>query len=217
MPLKTAGNVPTKSMTKNRKRRTITTMLAPAFLVGVMLFLPGLGGCRKDDRSSSGPERAPAPSAQASAEKGQEPYYHGLIEEYRHVLEEDPNNLASIIALGNALYDAGQWREAIQYYDQALRLNPHLADVITDMGTCFRNLGMHGKAIALYHQALTIEPVHQGALYNMGIVYGFDRKEYARAIHYWQQLLQIAPNHPKAGYLHATMAQFRKSMREPAR
>jgi tetratricopeptide (TPR) repeat protein len=204
-------------MTKNMKRRTITTMLAPALLAGVMLFLPAAGGCRKDDQKVSDPGQAPAPAAQNASGKDQEPYYHGLIEEYRRILEEDPHNLASIIALGNALYDAGQWREAIRYYEQALRLDPHLADVVTDMGTCYRNLGMSDKAIALYKRALTIEPAHQGALYNMGIVYGFDRKEYARAIHSWQQLLHISPKHPKAEFMHATMAQFRSAMRERAK
>ncbi|MHB8843815.1 MAG: tetratricopeptide repeat protein [Nitrospirota bacterium] len=195
--------------------RTNTPLLAPALLAGVMLFLLGAGGCKKDEGKPA--VAGWAPEDRAAAEKGQEPYYHGLIEEYRNVLAEDQHNLAAIIALGNALYDAGQWREAIQYYDRALSMNPHLADVITDMGTCFRNLGMPDKAIAQYERALSIEPVHQGALYNMGIVYGFDRKNYPRAIQYWQQLLHVAPKHPKSQYIHATMAQFRKAMHERQR
>jgi tetratricopeptide (TPR) repeat protein len=196
------------------KQRTITAMLAPALLAGVMLFLPVAGGCRNDDRKPVVTGRASAPDDRTTSEKGQEPYYPGLIEEYRRVLEEDPHNLATMIALGNALYDAHQWREAIQYYEQALQLDPHIADVVADMGTCYRNLGLPDQAIKLYGRALAIEPAHQGALYNMGIVYGFDRKEYARAIQYWQQLLHVAPKHPRAEFIHATMAQFRKAMRE---
>lgn len=206
-----------RTSTVNMNMRTNTPLLAPAVLAGVMLFLPAAGGCSKDEPKQAVAGRVPGPEGRAAADKGQEPYYHGLIEEYRNVLAEDPRNLAAIIALGNALYDAGQWREAIQYYDRALSMNPHLADVITDMGTCFRNLGMPDKAIAQYQRALSIEPVHQGALYNMGIVYGFDRKEYGRAIQYWQQLLHVAPKHPKSQYLHATMAQFRKAMQERQR
>lgn len=203
-----------RTSTVNMNMRTNLPLLAPAFLAGVMLFLLSAGGCTKDDRKPVVPGRASAPDVRSASEKGQEPYFHGLIEEYRNVLAEDPNNLAAVIALGNALYDAGQWREAIQYYERALSMNPHLADVVTDMGTCFRNLGMPDRAIALYSRALTIEPVHQGALYNMGVVYGFDRKNYPRAIQYWQQLLHVAPKHPKSEYIHATMAQFRKAMRE---
>jgi len=182
------------------------TIVVPALLTGALLL--AAGGCRKDEQGVSGQEK------QATAEKGQTPYYYGLIEEYQNVLAGDPHNLAALIALGNAYFDAGQFKLAIQYYEQALRLNPHIADVVTDMGTCFRNLGMPDRAITQYEKALTMEPTHQNALFNLGIVYGYDRKDYSRAINYWQQLLHISPKHPKADYLQATMAQFRKAMRQ---
>jgi tetratricopeptide (TPR) repeat protein len=182
------------------------TIVVPALLTGTLLL--AAGGCRKDEQGVSGQEK------RATAEKGQTPYYYGLIEEYQNVLAGDPHNLAALIALGNAYFDAGQFKLAIQYYEQALRLNPHIADVVTDMGTCFRNLGMPDRAITQYEKALTMEPTHQNALFNLGIVYGYDRKDYARAISYWEQLLHISPKHPKADYLQATMAQFRKAMRQ---
>ncbi len=190
--------------------RAIKTIPAAALLAGVLLFLLTAGGCRQNERKAA--ERV----EQAVAEKVQVPYYYGLIEEYQNVLAGDPHNLAAIIALGNAYYDAGQWKMAIRYYEQALQLDPHLADVITDMGTCYRNLGMPDRAITLYERALTIEPTHQNALFNLGVVYGYDRKDYAKAIAYWEQLLHVAPKYPKADYLQAAMAQFKKAMRQRA-
>jgi tetratricopeptide (TPR) repeat protein len=190
--------------------RMIRSMVAPALLAGVVLCVFAAGGCRNNEQKVS------SPPARSSAEKGQTPYYYGLIEEYQNILAGDPHNLAALIALGNAYYDAAQWKLAAQYYEQALRLNPHLADVVTDMGTCFRNLGMPDQAIAQFEKALTIEPTHQNALFNLGIVYGFDRKEYARAIAYWERLLHVSPKHPQAEYLQATMAQFRKAMKQKA-
>jgi tetratricopeptide (TPR) repeat protein len=188
----------------------IRAMVAPVLLAGAVLCVFAAGGCRNNEQKPSG--RADRPVA----EKGQTPYYYGLIEEYQNVLAGDPHNLAAFIALGNAYSDAAQWQLAAQYYEQALRLNPHLADVVTDMGTCYRNLGMPDRAITQYEKALTIEPTHQNALFNLGIVYGFDRKEFARAIAYWEQLLHVSPKHPQAEYLQATMAQFRKAMKQKA-
>jgi tetratricopeptide (TPR) repeat protein len=75
---------------------------------------------------------------------------------------------------------------------------------------------MPDRAITLYRKALTIEPTHQNALFNLGVVYGYDRKDYAKAINYWERLLQVSPNHPKADYLQATMAQFKKAMKQRA-
>jgi tetratricopeptide (TPR) repeat protein len=191
-------------------RRSIGTIVALALPACLLLFLLAAGGCTKNEQKSAGP------ADRSAAEKGQTPYYYGLIEEYRNILAGDPHNLAALIALGNAYYDAGQWKLAVQYYEQALLLNPHVADVVTDMGTCYRNLGMPDRAIAQYENALKIEPTHQNALLNLGIVYGYDRKEYAKAIAYWEQLLHVSPKHPKAEYLQATMAQFRKAMRQKA-
>ena len=188
----------------------VGTMMARAVLAGVLLCVLAAGGCKKNEQQAS------SPPERSSAAKGQSPYYYGLIEEYQNVLAGDPHNLAALVALGNAYYDAGQWKLAVQYYEQALRLNPHLPDVVTDMGTCYRNLGMPDRAITQYEKALTMEPANLNALFNLGIVYGFDRKEYARAITYWEELLHVSPKHPKAEYLQGTMAQFRKAMKQKA-
>ncbi len=181
-------------------------------LAVVLVALTIAGGCRNQEKNAAGPGH-PA-SAQVTAEKSRTPYYYGLIEEYQGVLAGDPHNLAAIIALGNAYFDAGQWKQAIRYYEQALLLDAANADVITDMGTCFRNLGVHDRAIAEYERALKREPMHQNALFNLGIVYGHDRKDYATAIRYWEQLLHVSPKHPRADYLQANIARFRKAMRQ---
>lgn len=191
-------------------RRMNRTLLTTVVLACGLLCVIAAGGCRKSDQKTS------EPGGRAQADKGQAPYYYGLIEEYQNVLAGDPHNLAALIALGNAYFDAGQWKLAVQYYERALRLNPHLADVLTDLGTCFRNMGRPDLAIAQYEKVLKMEPAHQNALFNLGIVYGYDRKDYARAIAYWEQLLHVAPKHPKAEYLQATMAQFRKAMKQKA-
>ena len=161
---------------------------------------------------AEGPEqKAPDQKGAASTTT---PYFYGLIEEYRGILAEDPHNLAAIIALGNAYFDAGQWKQAIKHYEQALLLDPANTDVITDMGTCYRNLGAPDRAIVEYERALKREPMHQNALFNLGIVYGFDKKDYAKAIRYWEQLLHVSPKHPRAGFVLATIAQFKKAARQ---
>jgi len=187
-------------------------MQKTVIVAGVLLALTVVDGCRDQQKNAAGSGHQAA--EQMTADKNKTPYFYGLIEEYQNVLAEDPHNLAAIIALGNAYFDAGQWKQAIGSYEQALLLNPANADVITDMGTCYRNLNMPDRAIAEYERALKREPMHQNALFNLGIVYGFDRKDYATAIRYWEQLLHVAPKHRRADYLLANMAQFKKAMRQ---
>lgn len=169
--------------------------------------------CSREPQPQAGDGAATRKDPVIIAPPGQGPYYYGLIEEYRTVLAEDPNNLAANIALANALYDAAQWQEAITYYRKALDMSPHNADVITDLGTCYRNLSMAAQAVELYEQALKVEPTHQNALYNLGVVYGNDKRDYARAIRYWEQLLHVAPNHPRAAYVRATLVKYRHALR----
>jgi len=188
----------------------LKSIVPKAALPVLLLVLLAAPGCKKGGD-------APHPSEPQGGKTAQEPYYYGLIEEYRSVLAGDPHNLAAIIGLGNAFYDAGQWKEAIRYYEQSILIDPSNADVVTDMATCYRNLGMPDRAIADYRKALLIEPTHQNALYNLGVVYGYDNNDYESAVRIWERLLVIAPKHPKADTIRAGIANFRRLLARKAR
>ncbi len=141
-----------------------------------------------------------------------QPYYYGLIEEYRSVLAEDPGNRAAIIALANAYYDSGNWRTAIFYYERALELDPHDPDILTDLGTCYRNSGNPERAFQFYQKALHQNPDHLNARYNLGIVYAHDRKDLAGAVREWEYLLRIAPMFPHAAKMREMIALYKKKI-----
>jgi len=144
----------------------------------------------------------------------QSPYYSGLIEEYRRILAEDPYNLAAITALGNAYFDYGQWKEAIQIYERALLINPGDADVRTDLGTAYRNIGMTDRALAEYRTALKYDPGHLNARYNTGVVYATNKKNYKEATRIWEDLLKIAPNYPQAEQMKSMIMTFNKALKK---
>jgi tetratricopeptide (TPR) repeat protein len=180
-----------------------------------VLCLPLLFGCSKAEEkrapfSSSGPDQAAKPG------EVQTPHYDGLIEEYRAVLAGDPNNLVALIALGNAYFDNGQWKEAAAVM-KALLIDPRNADVRCDMGTAYRNLGMPERALAEYRLALKHVPGHLNARYNMGIVYAYDRKDARAAIHIWEELLKLAPNFAQADLIRSNMAALKQGTRKDAR
>ena len=60
----------------------------------------------------------------------------------------------------------GEYRRAIEDYDQALRLNPGYADAYNNRGSAYNNLGEHRRAIEDYGQALRLEPGDAGAYNN---------------------------------------------------
>ncbi len=145
-------------------------------------------------------------------DESQSPDYNGLIEEYRTILSEDPNNFAALVAMGNAYFDSGRWNDAITMYEHALRIDPSNADVRTDMGTAYRQMNMPDRALAEYRIALAHEPAHLNARYNMGIVLANDKKNYLAAIHIWEELLKQAPNFPYADAIRSNIETLHKEI-----
>ncbi len=185
-------------------------MMKLLFLVVLCFVLTA--GCKNIQEKKPSGSIPPAVNHVSKSEKSQTPYYYGLIEEYQTTLQQDPNNLAALIGLGNAYSESGAWREAIAEYDRVLKLDPRNADVMTDEGTAYRNIGYPDKALALYRQALTYEPGHLNARYSLGLLYAFNLRDYRAAIRVWEDLLRIAPNHPQAGFIRDNIASFKKAM-----
>jgi cytochrome c-type biogenesis protein CcmH/NrfG len=182
------------------------------FIIAFLCF-PLLLGCTNVDAT-----RSPAPPIAAghsqNSGQSQGPDYAGLIEEYRSMLQEDPRNLAAIIALGNAYLNNRRWSDAIRLYEQSLESDPRNAEVYTNMGTAYRYVGKPVRAIAAYRQAVNNDPGNMDARYNMGAVYAFDMKQYDTALHLWEDLLRLAPNYPLAGNMRALMGAFRKALQK---
>lgn len=172
--------------------------------VGIGIALAFFAAC-----SGTGGKEAVRPGQSGD---GRTPYYHGLIEEYKRILAEDHNNLAAVIALGNAYFDSGQWKEAIAFYEHALQIDPRNADVRTDMGTAYRNMGFSDRALQEYRKALSYEPGHQNARYNIGVVYAYDRQDYAAAIRVWEDLLLLSPTHPRSEQMRSCIIKFKKTI-----
>lgn len=85
--------------------------------------------------------------------------------------QANPNNAAGIIALGNALFDSGDFPKAAETYAKALALTPANPDVRVDMATALFYQGKAKDAINEYHRALHDAPEHLNAHMNLGIVY----------------------------------------------
>ena len=184
-------------------------------VAALCFFLALAAGCR--DAGDKKPAVVPTAAVHAPKSQALDPYYYGLIEEYRTILAEDPTNLAAVIALGNAYFDSAQWGDAVRMYERAVELDPRNADVITDLGTAYRNLGKPDRAIAEYRRALGLEPAHLNARYNLGVVYAYDLKDYARAIRLWEDLLRLAPNYPEAKAIQAHITAIKKSQQKSGR
>ena len=114
---------------------------------------------------------------------------HGMPPvEMEQFLESLPTEYGSLVSMGNALMDQGQYQMAAACYRRALEQDSSSADVWVDLGTCEHALGHNEQAIGNFKKALALDPHHQIARFNLGIVY-YTLGDAAQAVEYWKGLL----------------------------
>ena len=115
----------------------------------------------------------------------------GEIKLLKAALEKDPNDLPTLIELGNAYFDSDRHQEAIDVYSKALAIDPKNPDARTDMGIMYRKLGQFDKAIEAFRQAAQDQPMHANSRFNWGIVLKYDKNDLTGAIQAWEEFLKL--------------------------
>jgi cytochrome c-type biogenesis protein CcmH/NrfG len=129
------------------------------------------------------------------------------IEANRRLVAENPKDRQAWVQLGNDYFDTHQRDQAIEAYARALELEPNDPNVITDQGVMYRELGKHDQAIANFERANKIAPDHMQSLFNLGVVWVYDKKDAAKGATAWRKIIDTAPSSPQA-------AQARQAIKE---
>ncbi|WP_204140977.1 tetratricopeptide repeat protein [Halomicronema sp. CCY15110] len=111
---------------------------------------------------------------------------------------DDPSSQAAEqFYIGNGLYEAGRYEEAIAAYDAALNIKPDKDEALYNKGNALSDLGRYEEAIAAYDAALNIKPDKDEALYNKGGAL-VNLGRYEDAISAYDAALKIKPDYPEA-------------------
>lgn len=127
---------------------------------------------------------------------GDEYYDKGMlteaIEEFKEVLEIDPDDAETRYNLGNAYVDKEMFDEAISAYKKAIELNPGFIDAYINLGTVYLDSGLTDDAIALYQQGAKLNPDDAYLCYYLGEAY-CDKQRYKKAIIKFERAVSINP------------------------
>jgi cytochrome c-type biogenesis protein CcmH/NrfG len=172
---------------------TVVTGVAGVMLgviVGYMLGVSqaGMGSTPVAVASVQAQRAAPAPAAVSEQE----------LQAYRNVLSTDPKNVRANVELGNRLYDAGRYAEAVSYYQQAFTLDAKNVNVSTDLATALYYSGRADDALTQFDRSLELDPKHGQTLFNLGIVKRDAKNDAKGAIATWERLLSSVPDYPDA-------------------
>jgi cytochrome c-type biogenesis protein CcmH/NrfG len=190
---------------RDTQQRIVTAVLSAA-VAGVLGFVLGNqygragGRALRDDAVVAAPTTAaPAPAPDAAPQPtGPTLEQTQQIATAEAIVTKDPKNVQAWVTLGNMYFDTHQPQKAVDAYARALVLRPDDPDVLTDQGVMYRELGQLDSALANFQKANRVAPNHLQSLYNLGVVYAFDRKDVPAAERIWGKLIQLAPQSEQA-------------------
>jgi len=188
-----------------RHRDTVTPLTAVTGIAGVLLgiivgYMLGVPRQQAQPVPVAAGAAAAAPAKVANEQE---------LQSYRNILQSDPKNVRANVELGNRLYDAGRYAEAIPYYQQAFTLDPKNVSVSTDLATALYYAGRADEALAQFDKSLAIDPKHGQTLFNVGIVKRDARNDPKGAIAAWERLLSSVPEYPEAGKVRTMIAELK--------
>jgi tetratricopeptide (TPR) repeat protein len=191
-----------------RHRDSVSPLTAVTGIAGVLFgIIVGfmLGVSQKEAGSlpvsaASSPAAAAAPVALVNEQE---------LQGWRNVLATDPKNVRANTELGNKLYDAGRYSEAIPYYQAAFSVDSKNVNVSTDLATALYYSGRVQDALAQFDRSLQIDPKHGQTLFNIGIVKRDGRSDPKGAIEVWERLLASNPDYPDAGKVRTLIAELK--------
>jgi cytochrome c-type biogenesis protein CcmH/NrfG len=143
-------------------------------------------------------DSAASPSTQAQVTPAQQKeMLNQSVAPLLETLKTNPDDVDTIVKVGNLYYDGQQYQEAVKYYRLAAKNQPKNADLLTDLGTSLWYTGDADGAIAEFQKALKYQPDHPGTLFNLGIVRWQGKSDPKGAVEAWEELLQKNPNYPQ--------------------
>ena len=181
--------IPMKNESQNNHRAVSRTNLM--LVASVCLLVGFILGATVTILKTTKANKIAGPSEESQRKASVD--HEGEIKQLKAALEKDPNDLPTLIELGNAYFDSDRYQEAIEVYLKALAVDPKNPDVRTDMGIMYRKLGQFDKAIEAFRQAAQDQPMHANSRFNLGIVLKYDKNDLKGAVQAWEEFLKLEP------------------------
>lgn len=135
------------------------------------------------------------------------PDLNSEVQRLKELVNNNPDDVATIVRLGNMFYDLNDAAQAIVYYAQALRIDGNQPGVWTDLGTMYWRNGDVGFAERAYRQAIAISPGFGNAYLNLGLLCRDAKQDLRGASKLWKELIERYPQNPAATRARSLLAE----------
>jgi tetratricopeptide (TPR) repeat protein len=78
------------------------------------------------------------------------------LEQFRQIVEMDPDDYFSHFGYASVLCDAGYYREGVREYREAIRLKPDYSAAFRELGRALEKIGAVDEAMQAYREGMPI-------------------------------------------------------------
>jgi len=128
----------------------------------------------------------------ASHYRGQRRYYQA-VEEYKKVLELDPNFGWAVNELAYMYTDIEEFDQAAEYFQRYAEISPGDANPVDSMGELYFRMGRLDEAVDQYREALEIKPDFYYAYWEIAYVYAL-KEMYGETLQWINRYIERAPS-----------------------
>ena len=107
-------------------------------------------------------------------------------------LEIEPKNLGTIMNLGTAYKELGEFDESIKFYNKVLEIDPNHVNANYNIAVVFYKLGKATEAKKYLEKTVSIQSNYALAYYTLANVYS-ELREYNKAISSYKKAIEINP------------------------
>jgi tetratricopeptide (TPR) repeat protein len=126
-------------------------------------------------------------------------YWENSTTLFTHAVAVDPDSYYAQYMLGKALYDDGNFRDALLHYTAVRHLNPRFAEAAINMGIIHAKEGNPAEALNDFTAALSLKPRSPSVHYNLAVaLQGMGRLEEAMA--HYGEVVRLDPDNVGAQY-----------------
>jgi serine/threonine protein kinase/Flp pilus assembly protein TadD len=128
----------------------------------------------------------------ASHYRGKRQFYQA-VEEYKKVLELDPNYGWALNELAYMYADIEEFDRAAEYFQRYAEISPGDANPVDSMGELYFRMGRLDEALAQYKEALEIKPDFYYTYWEIAYVYALQEK-YRETLDWIDRYIERAPS-----------------------
>ena len=124
-------------------------------------------------------------------------YWKNSFTLFNHAVQVTKDNFLGHTNLGIALFEKGNFTEAIEHYNEAIRLNRDYSYPYHSRGIIYRAQGQYQEAIEDFNSAIRINPDFAQFHYNRGSAF-YDVGQYQLAIEDFNEAARLQPDFANA-------------------